>query len=798
MLDWRLVTAQVEAALTLDAASLAQLLGREHDTSSLEPETRRLIEQLRPSAGFMATSVEGSSPDAFTLQPGDRLGVWRIRESIGFGGSGAVYRAGRDDGLYEQDVALKVLETADERPRARFDEERRKLARMNHPGIAGIVDGGVGDDGRPWLAMEFVDGTTIDAHAAKRGLSRDSIVELMLALAAAVAHAHGNLVVHSDIKASNVLVDRTGAVRLIDFGIATNIDSDQRQGRALTLATAAPEQLRGDGITVGTDVFALGVLLHQLITGALPQRRADGGMDADAIALGTADLSAIVERCLAVDSGDRYPSADAFADDLRALLSHRPVQAREGGRGYRLGRFLRRNALASGLAAATATALVAGLFVSMSFAERASRERDQARENLARAEFFLERANLFYAAQNAYSDALQRSFGGEADVTRQTEILKARWEEAHALRDEDPELAAQLSHAIGRHFLFRNDYPTAISILRPWVEEGYGPDDLVLFGAHLLAIAYLQTGQTDAAVPQLRRIERWYAESYDRGSADHIAAATQLAGATRAEADLLKAEALLEEGLSADQGPSVNMYFHNQLARMRRIRSDLAGAHDALRDVVAIIEANPLMDISGTDTGRLNLAEYDFWRGTDTENAERLARAVAFDARATKGESKETGRALVLLALIDAQRGRTADALATIDDAEQTLLRFDDAGSASVAEARASRVEILADAGAFDRAASALEELRVAAPRLRPGSELQLRLIMAEAEVTAGLRTNDDARALLGAAAPDPDAIATSPILVNRRARLVEGALWPVLQTTADEQAPPGLTPAGG
>ncbi|MEE4300143.1 MAG: serine/threonine-protein kinase [Pseudomonadales bacterium] len=795
MIDWRLVTAQVEEALTLDEASLAKLLGRGGD-GSLPPESRRLLEQLRPRAGFMATSVEGSPTDAFTLRPGDRLGVWRIREPVGLGGSGAVYRACRDDGLYEQDVALKVLETTDERPRARFDEERRKLARMNHPGIARIVDGGVGDDDRPWLAMEFVEGATIDAHARERSLSRTGVVRLMLDLAAAVAHAHGNLVVHSDIKATNVLVDRTGAVRLIDFGIATAIDADRSQSRALTLATAAPEQLRGDAVTVATDVFALGVLLHQLVAGALPSRRADGGMDA--VALGDPDLLAIVERCLAFDPADRYPSVDALADDLRALLEHRPVQARDGGRGYRLGRFLRRNALASGLAAATATALVTGLFVSMSFAERASRERDQARENLARAEFFLERANLFYAAQNAYSDALQRSFGGQADVARQTEILKARWEEAHALREEDPELAAQLGHAIGRHFLFRNDYPTAISILEPWVEEGYGPEDLVLFGAHLLAIAYLQTDQADAAVPQLRRIERWYAASYDRGSADHIAAATQLAGATREEADLRNAEALLEEGLRTDQGPSVNMYFQNQLSRMRRIRGDLAGAHDALREVVAIIEANPLMDISGTDTGRLNLAEFDFWRGTDPGNAERLARAVAFEARASKGESAETGRALVLLALIEARRDRTRAALEMLDDALETLLRFDDPGSAIVAAARISRVEILADAGALTQAATALEEARRTLPELRPESEQGVRLALAEAEVIAAHGTPEDGRAHLAADAPPPGVIASSPLLVHRRARLETLGLWPTLQSAAVVREAPDLSRTGG
>lgn len=771
MQDWRKITWQVEHALTLDEASLLRLL-EGLDEGPEARASRRLIERLRPAQGFMATSVAAPPAARQRLRSGERLGVWKVLEPVGEGGGGAVYRAVRDDGLYEQEVAIKVLGALDARAHSRFEAERRRLARMQHPGIARIVDGGVQEDGQPWLAMEFVEGTTIDRYVEQRHLTPAARITLLLDLCAAVAHAHRNLTVHSDIKAANVLVDGAGAVRLIDFGIATSLSGEGDEGRAFTLATAAPEQLRGEVVTVGVDVFALGVLLHQLLTGRLPEREADASMRADDAALASAELSAIIARCLAPEPQERYPSVDALAAELRAVLEHRPVQARGDSRAYRLTCFLRRNALSSGLAGVAVLALLGGLAFSVSFARQAQHERDLAQENLARAEFFLDRANLFYAAQNAYSDALQRSFGGEADVARQTEVLKARWQQAHDLRAQDPELAAQLGHAIGRHFLFRNDYPTAIAILEPWVSEGYGPPDLLMYGAHLLAIAYVQTGQTEKAVPQLRRIAQWYASSYDRGSADHIAAATQLAGATREEADIRAAEVLLAEGLRQDQEPSIAMYLYNQLARMHRLRGNLEGAHVALREVVAVIEAHPLMDLSGTDTGRLNLAEFDYWRRADVANAERLAQRVAEGAREAKGESQETARALTLLALIRAERGETDAALAATTEALVVLSRLGIEGSETSAAVRIARAEIQLQAGELEQAGRTLAGARAAVAELPASSEQRVRLRYAEALWYHASGRARRAAALLDDAAIDPSVIEGSPMLLHIRGRL--------------------------
>ena len=336
-----------------------------------------------------------------------------------------VYAGERDDGAFEQRVAIKILRRGldTEDLLARFRRERSILARLEHPAIARVVDGGALADGRPYLVMERVDGQPIHLFAAERALSIEDRLRLLLVAGDAVAYAHRNLVVHRDLKPSNVLVSASGELKLLDFGIATILAPDGsprqtlRETRVLTPAYAAPEQLAAEPTTTATDVWGLGALAFELLAHEPPSSRRRGldaaeaavaySRDFDltprlstrALEVGGAtaaalrwarrlrgDLDTIVGKALAREPERRYPSAEAFADDLRRHLDGRPVLARADALGYRVGKFVRRHRIVVSASAAGALSLAAGATVALWQAHRARRERDGAERARQRSE----------------------------------------------------------------------------------------------------------------------------------------------------------------------------------------------------------------------------------------------------------------------------------------------------------------------------------------------------------------------------------------------------------------------------
>ncbi|MCS7023129.1 MAG: serine/threonine protein kinase, partial [Gemmataceae bacterium] len=252
-----------------------------------------------------------------------RLGRYRLLRELGRGGMGVVYLAERMDADFAPRVALKCLPyLADPASEARLAHERRVLARLRHPRIARLLDGGTGEDGRPWLAMEYVEGEPLDRAVA--GLDRRRRLELWLKIAEAVAHAHAALVVHRDLKPANVLVDAAGEPHLLDFGVAALLEGGDggaltgRHGLPLTVRYASPEQLRGEPVGTAADVFALGVILYELVAGQWPfgdeqeplaQMRAILERPPRPLPRGTPrDLAAVCARALAKTPADRYPT----------------------------------------------------------------------------------------------------------------------------------------------------------------------------------------------------------------------------------------------------------------------------------------------------------------------------------------------------------------------------------------------------------------------------------------------------------------------------------------------------------
>ena len=326
---------------------------------------------------------------------GDTFGNYRIEREIGRGGMGVVYLARRADESFDLSVALKVMRPLASIDAHRFEAERSILARLDHPNVARILDGGTTPQGTPFLVMELVDGLPIDRYCDEKRLSIHERIEIFLAVCDGVAHAHRNLVVHRDLKPGNIQVSSEGQPKLLDFGIAKLIEADGTapeqtlfgQG-AMTPEYASPEQVRHQPITVATDVYSLGVILYELLTGARPYSIEDrsprslerlicetGAPSPSSMARATADanlsdarrltserlvrelegdLDTIVLTALGKEQDDRYPTVAALEGDLRRYLKGRPIEARPHDWPYVASRFVRRNRLQVMLAATAA------------------------------------------------------------------------------------------------------------------------------------------------------------------------------------------------------------------------------------------------------------------------------------------------------------------------------------------------------------------------------------------------------------------------------------------------------------
>lgn len=622
---------------------------------------------------FMRTSA-GVDRSAPPLDEGVRLGPWAVEAPIAAGGMGQVYRARRADGVYDQAVAVKLIHDSDPVRVERFGAERQRLAEMDHPGIARIIDGGTHEDGRPWMALELVEGAPIMPQAA--ALPQGERLRLFVALCEAVSHAHSRLVLHRDLKSPNVLLDAKGAVRLIDFGIAALAGGETVPSGSFTTSTAAPEQLRGEPPTVQTDIFALGCILHELLTGAVPERGEDASVHLNTRAIIDADLVAIIRRATAALPADRYPSADALAEDVTAVLEHRPVAARQGGALYRARKFARRAPVATALAGAFVVALVGGIVVSLNYARQAAAEATRAQTELARAEFFLDRAEALNEAKDAYGDLLRRLSGSDADVERESRILMERWREAHDNRKNAPGTAAAISYAVGMHFSMRRDNQRAIAVLEPWISEGYGPKGLIDLARVFLANSYDVTGQSDKAIAILEDLDREMSANFDANSVNHVQVVTDLAMANNLPEAQQRAISVIEAALRTEDAPHYRAFLWNQLGGARLGVGDRVGATAAYREAVNTEAANPLADQANLGTTRVNLAASELYFADQPEAALKQADIVLGPMRAAIGENVMTGFAHMLRGEAKLASGDRAGALADTRTGLEMIARY--------------------------------------------------------------------------------------------------------------------------
>ncbi|WP_313915602.1 serine/threonine-protein kinase [Tahibacter sp.] len=496
-----------DEALDLDPVAREELVARcRAEDPDLADELTRLIErdrsligsEPRTALGLVETSLDARDPD--TLHPGLVFGVYTLEQEIGRGGMGRVFRATRNGPDFRQEVAIKFVRRDLLHPALlrRFSTERAILAALDHPGISRLIDANTTPDGTPYVVMEFVRGQAIDGWADVRTLGLNERLALFRKVLAAVAHAHRNLVVHRDIKASNVLVTDDGEIRLLDFGIAKplgrigNANATLTMDRFLTPSSAAPEQLVGGPITVACDIHALGMLLYELLAGRLPFAFANmtpGEIETairqvpppsmtsrigdNDLVLAQArgftnvrelrealrgDLEHIVQRCLRKLPGERYGTVDQLDHDLDCVLKEEPIRDRQSDRWYRWRKFVSRHRVASALTAVLLLTIVTAVAAILRQNVAITNERDRAQRAVGLLKNAFTAANptevsganvTARAVLEAARPSLEATFESQPDVYADLAGTLAEVELAVGLSPQASELAERAVQAAG-------------------------------------------------------------------------------------------------------------------------------------------------------------------------------------------------------------------------------------------------------------------------------------------------------------------------------------------------------------
>jgi len=604
-------------ALALPEAARGAFVDRScGDDGDLRREIGRLL-RAHETPGALDTppySAKSPAPPP-SLAAGTCLGPWRVENLIGRGGMGEVYAAVRADGVFEQRVALKLLRYEAAGQMERFNAERRILARLEHPGIARLLDGGMAQDGRPYTVMEYVEGRSLTEYCAERHSDLHERLDLFAKVCDAVAFAHRNLVIHRDLKPANILVDAEGGVKLLDFGIAKLLDAAVLPGDAdstiapFTPDYAAPEQLSGEPVTTATDVYALGVLLFELLTAERPLRTqglpstqalkllmdrdapapsaiAQGNPDAPVAARALeGDLDAVSAKCLRKEASHRYETVNALKRDIERHVRNEPVHAREGARMYVFGRLLRRYRWAVTGVVLLIVTLAAGLAGTIWQAQRAE---TQARTSAAVQGFL---ADLF-----------------RANTSSQDDPVKARQTTARELLDLG---ARKIDTAMA-------DAPAAkLSVL------------------HLLGELYDDLALDDDAVKLRRQAAGLAREVHGADSTQAAAALIDLAGSMHASSAVGERQTVLEDAAAILDRK------HDFTSKTRGVLLEKLSEHYAGTDAPrALNYASQAVQIFESRPPSTDLAESLFMRGLIEQKSGLLR-----DAGTTFGKAVEVSRA---------------------------------------------------------------------------------------------------------------------------------------------------------
>ncbi len=531
--------AQLESLLDLPEEEREPSLAARNLAPALARRVQALLSSLARSEGFLDPPT-GASKAGSALLLDERIGAYRIERSIGAGGMGVVYLAHRDDGVFEQQVAIKLVQPSSpfvdpdwrRRVLAQFEEERAILAQLQHPNIVRILDGGQTEGGLPYLVMDYIDGVDLMGHCREKALDLPSRVRLFVRVCDAVQEAHRHLIVHRDLKPGNVLVDAKGEPHLLDFGIAKLLDPMQAQGApenqtqatllgAMTPAYASPEQLRRRPLTTRSDIYSLGVILYQMLAGKRPYETdslspaeleravcttappslAQALRDQDAnpgyVELPrsiASDLERIVAKALHKEPERRYGSAQELADDLRRYLEGQPVLAQPDSVGYRMRKFVGRHRGATAMAALALALILGASVMALMQAHRARLAAADAQEINAFLMEVLTESSIDHA-------------GSEVGLGDVLEAAGARVDARFANR---PEIAAGLRHALGNNLLNLNRLEAADRQLEAGLAEAktaFGSSSLLSWQiTDSLALLRVEQGRYSEAAALLEEV----------------------------------------------------------------------------------------------------------------------------------------------------------------------------------------------------------------------------------------------------------------------------------------------------
>jgi len=633
------------------------------------------------------------------LAEGTQIGAYRLISEIGRGGMGTVWLAERSDGMMKRRVALKL-------PRAvwgdafaeRLGREREILASLEHEHIARLYDAGVDAQGRPFLAMEFVEGEPIDAYCRAHALPVRERVALLLQVMAAVAHAHARLVVHRDLKPANILVSTDGRVKLLDFGIAKLLEGDRTHGtaltelggRALTPDYASPEQIRGEPLGTASDIYSMAVVAYEVLSGTRPYRLKRGTVAEIEEAIASAeprqasdaattpearkalrgDLDAILNRGLKKSTAQRYPSAESFAQDLQRYLRGEPVLARPDSRRYRASKFVRRHGLAVTMTSALACAIVGGAAVSL-WQARIAREQ----QRLGQAE-----VNGAGAVRELYVEAMMQLSVAAAEspesLTRPhavTLALRQKLDEmAPRLKDRPIERAAQL-FAVALQLDHTEEVEAVVPVTRQLIESlkaQNAPAHKVIDAYRFLGTALFKLRRWDECETVRRAAVEWAPDVHDVNTeAARTFLAASLGSILRIQGKRAEAEAVFTRTeqvaarLLPDEAPrfenlkqfaqfwngwdDVRALHYAQLAQVGFARLPHVGSIEkgpALRQLGYGLQANgraPEAEVAA----RAALGHFTSSLGLDNRNSLRAVAAVA-DAISRQGDYPRSERFL--------------------------------------------------------------------------------------------------------------------------------------------------------
>jgi len=698
----------------LDAGRCEARLGAiAREDAALAQAVRRMLAADASTSGVL----DGALADALPSEPlpadrsGQPVGAYRLVERIGRGGMGEVYRAERQDAGYAQTVAIKLLRRGldSEDIVRRFMQERRILARLEHPGIARLIDGGMSTDGLPWLAMELVEGVPITTYAQRHALVLRERIGLLVAVCESLDYAHRRLIVHRDLKPSNVLVGADGAPKLLDFGIAKLLDQPEGEAltgtgvRVLSPAYAAPEQLAGEPIGITTDVYALGLLLYELLTGDLPHGRRDGAVASLARDLATeperpsasvrrtrgadttivaraleGDLDTIVLKALAHEPDRRYASAAALADDLRRHLDGRPIAARPDTLSYRMGKFVRRHRGGVAIGALAVLGIVAALVIALwqtgvarREAARAERETAAALESASRTK----RVKDFMMETFTQANPLER----EADAP---ETLAAAVDHALARIDsdlaDDPQLQIDLLDDFGEIRLGQNRFDDAVALFEralPLAERTYGPDHPAV-AETLLNMASIEVYTehpkvAEAYITRAIAILEPHVETEGAGLANALGGLSYVRSAQGRgqEAEQLARRALDVRRTYGKPGdPGLDIALHNLATNLTKVGRD-EEAEPLIRESIAVREAAHGPDNPALEYALSTLSGIRYRRGDLAESVAINQRRLALADRTYQGPNLWKASALTDVGWQNLELGQAVAGFAQLREA---------------------------------------------------------------------------------------------------------------------------------